>query len=424
MVDPVPFDAVAASHAAATRRWNSARYLFAAVPLRLASAGTAAAIPVLAVQQVHSIAIGGGLVAASLAPSVLAAPIAGVLLDRSRHPTRLMVLAGLVTAAAFTLTALLGELPTPVIAVVLVVAGAVTPFFMGGMSSFVADAVPGPAERAFGTDALAYNIGSVAGPAIAAAAITLGSGRISMLVLAGIAAAGTIACALLRLSPHPEHADRPGILGEIVRGSRFIATHRPLAVVTASGTLNQLGQGALPIAAIGIAIATTRGEGDAAWVITSFAIGALLGSLVVTFRPIRRIPAPTVMAATAIVTGVLTIAAAIAPGLPAAIVLIGLSGIATGPGVAAMLLLRTRHSPRRLRSQVFTVGAGLRATAAAIGAGLAGLFPTGAAGPLLALIGASWIASAAILAAFPRQPAALNDTALNDTAPPVDDTVG
>lgn len=388
---------------------NSARYLFAAVPLRVASAGTAAAIPVLAIQQVNSVAIGGGLVAASLAPSVLAAPIAGVMLDRTRHPTRLMVVSGLVTAAAFALAAFLGMLPTPVVAVVLVVAGGVTPFFMGGMSSFVADVVPGPAERAFGTDALAYNIGSVAGPAIAAAAITLGSGRISMLVLAAIAAIGTIGSWMLRLTPHPAHPDRPGVLREIARGSRFIATHRPLAVVTASGTLNQLGQGALPIAAIGVAIATTRNEGDAAWIVTSFAIGALVGSLAVTVRPIRRIPAPVVMAAAAVATGLLTIAAAIVPGLPAVIILIGLAGIATGPGVTAMLLLRTRHSPRQLRSQVFTVAAGLRATAAAVGAGLAGLLPTSGAALLLALIGVAWIASAALLAAYPRRAATLDE---------------
>ncbi|MHA7984424.1 MFS transporter [Rathayibacter sp. CAU 1779] len=397
----------------------SARYLSVAVPLRLASAGTAAALPVLAVQQMHSVAIGGGLVAASLAPSVLAAPFAGVLLDRSRHPTRLMVLSGLVTAVAFALAAFLGQVPTPLVVVVLIVAGAVTPFFMGGMSSFVTDAIPGPAERAFGADALAYNIGSVAGPAIAAAAITLGSGRIAMLVLAAIAAVGTLACLLLELPPHPEHPDRSSVLREIARGSRFIATHRPLAVVTASGTLNQLGQGALPIAAIGIALTTTRHESDAAWVVTSFAIGALVGSLAVTVRPIRRIPAAVVMAAAAVVTGLLTIAAGLVPGLPAAIVLVGLSGIATGPGVAAMLLLRTRHSPRQLRSQVFTVAAGLRATAAAVGAGLAGLLPSGTAGMLLALIGICWLASAGILAPYPRRPAPVDDS-VTPTADPAE----
>jgi MFS family permease len=377
-------------------------YLSAAIPLRLASAGSAAALPVLAVQEVHSVAVGGGLVAASLAPSILAAPIAGALLDRSRHPTRLMVLSGVVTSAAFLLTSLLGIVPTPVIAIVLVVAGAMTPFFMGGMSSFVTEAVPGAPERAFGADALAYNIGSVAGPALAAGAIVLGSARISVLVLAVFSLLGAVASALLRLPPHPEHPERAGVLREIAQGSRYLATHRPIAVVTASGALSQLGQGALPIAAVGIALSTTRREGDAAWIVTSFAVGALLGSLAVTAWPIRRIPAALVMAGTFAVTGLLLVVAAVGAGLPATIVLVGLAGVATGPGVAAMLLLRTRHSPRSLRSQVFTVAAGLRATGAAVGAGLAGLLPTAQAPLLLVLIGCCWLVSALLLAGYPR----------------------
>jgi hypothetical protein len=384
---------------------SAVSYLAASVPLRLASAGSTAAIPVLAVQelhQAHAIAVGGGLVAASLAPSILAAPAAGALLDRSRHPTRLMVLAAIVTTAAFALTALLGVVPVWAVAIGLVAAGAVTPFFMGGMSSFVTDAVPGSHERAFGADALSYNIGSVAGPALAAGAIAIGSGRVAVLVLAGVAAAGAIACAMLRLAPHPAHPDRAGVLREIGRGTRYLVTHRPIAVVTASGALNQVGQGALPIAAVGIALATTRDAGTAAWIVTAFAIGALAGSLAVTAWPIRRIPAAVVMALSAVVTGVLTLAAALGLPLPAIIVLVGFAGTATGPGVASMLLLRTRHSPRSLRSQVFTVAAGLRATGAAVGAGLAGLFPTGSAPMLLALIGACWIASAAILAGYPR----------------------
>lgn len=394
------------------RTVSTVSYLAASVPLRLASAGSSAAIPVLAVQELHeahAIAVGGGLVAASLAPSILAAPIAGALLDRSRHPTRLMVLAGVVTAAAFALTAMLGMVPVAVVAVGLVLAGAVTPFFMGGMSSFITDAVPGAPERAFGTDALSYNIGSVAGPALAAGAIVIGSGRIAVLVLAVVAVIGAIACALLRLSPHPAHGDRAGVLREIARGSRFLVTHRPIAVVTASGALSQLGQGALPIAAVGIALATTRDAGTAAWIVTAFAVGALAGSLAITAWPVRRIPAAVVMAGSFAATGLLTLVAALGLPLPAMVVLVALAGVATGPGVAAMLLLRTRHSPRRLRSQVFTVAAGLRATGAAVGAGLAGLVPTRDAMLLLLLIGACWIASAAILAAYPRRAAVAAD---------------
>jgi MFS family permease len=389
---------------------SALRYLSAAIPLRLANSGSAAAIPVLALQEVHSVAVGGGLVAAWLAPSIVVAPIVGVLLDRSRHPTRLMVLSGVVTAAAFAATALLGMIPTPVVAVVLTASGAVTPFFMGGMSSFITDAVPGPPERAFGTDALAYNVGSVAGPALAAGAIVLGSGRVAVLLLAAFAAVGALTSARLRLPPHPAQPERAGVLREIAHGSRYLATHRPLTVVTASGALSQVGLGALPIAAVGLALITTRDEGDAAWLVTAFAIGAFIGSLTITAWPIRRVPAAVVMAASFAITGALSLAAALRLGFPALIVLIGLAGIASAPGVTSMLLLRTRHSPRPLRSQVFTVAAGLRATGAAVGAGLAGLLPTSRAELLLALIGACWLASAAIMAGYPRHPAPTEST--------------
>jgi MFS family permease len=377
-------------------------YLSVAVPLRLASAGTAAAFPVLAVQEVHSLPLGGGLVAASLAPSILAAPLVGALLDRSRHPVRLVLLSGAVTAVALGTTALLGLIPTVLIVVSLVVAGATTPFFMGGLSSFVADAIPGTPERAFGLDALAYNVGSVGGPAVAAGFIALGSARTATVGLAVVAAVGTLACGFLRLSPHPELPERAGVLREIVRGSRYLTTHRPIAAVTLSGALSQLGQGALPIAAVGIALTTTRDAGDAAWVVTGFAVGALVGTLAVTAFPIRHVPAIVVMASAWAATGVLTLAAALQLGLPVVIVLVGLSGVASGPGVTAMLLLRTRHSPRALRSLVLTVAAGVRATGAALGAGLGGLLPSSQATLLLSLIGACWLVSAGVLAGYPR----------------------
>jgi hypothetical protein len=381
---------------------SAVSYLSVAVPLRLASAGTAAAFPVLAVQEAHSLPLGGGLVAASLAPSILAAPPAGAMLDRSRHPVRLVLLSGVLTAVALGTTALLGLVPTALVVGALVVAGATTPFFMGGLSSFVADAVPGTPERAFGLDALAYNVGSVSGPALAAGLIALGSARTATVALAIVAAVGALACGLLRLAPHPKHPGRAGVLREIVRGSRYLTTHRPIAAVTLSGALSQLGQGALPIAAVGIALTTTRDAGDAAWVVTGFAVGALAGTLAVTAFPIRRVPAVVVMASAWAATGVLTLAAALQLGLPVVIALVALSGAASGPGVTAMLLLRTRHSPRALRSQVFTVAAGLRATGAALGAGLAGLLPSAQASLLLALIGACWLVSAGVLAGYPR----------------------
>jgi len=84
------------------------------------------------------------------------------------------------------------------------------------------------------------------------------------------------------------------------------------------------------------------------------------------------------------------------------------SGLFTAPAASAMLLIRKQQSPPTLRSQVFTVGAGLRAAAAAAGAAVAGL-AAGLGGPaLIAAIGVVWILSGAMLVAYPKD------------APPID----
>ena len=95
------------------------------------------------------------------------------MLDRTSRPGLLMAGAGLVTAAAFTVAAFLGVVPVWVVALALVVAGTAVPFVMGGLSSFVTEVIPDE-RRAYAVDALAYNLGSVAGPAAAAAATAAG----------------------------------------------------------------------------------------------------------------------------------------------------------------------------------------------------------------------------------------------------------
>ena len=108
-------------------------YLTAATPPRLAVGGITVAIPVLAVEQLGDVALGGLLAAAALGPSIVAAPIVGAVLDRTRRPGAFVAGAGLVTAAAFTVAAFLGVVPAGVVALALVVAGIATPFVMGGL---------------------------------------------------------------------------------------------------------------------------------------------------------------------------------------------------------------------------------------------------------------------------------------------------
>ena len=372
-------------------------YLAASIPPRMALAGSAVAVPILAVQELDSIGLGGALVAVSLGPSIVAAPLAGVALDRARRPGLLVAAAGLLTAAAFLLTAFLGDVPLPAAFVALAVAGAVSPFFMGGLSSFVADMVPDQ-KRAFAYDALSYNVSAVAGPALVATIITVLPAPAAMAVLSGAALVGSISAAASSLPSHG--GTGVSLWGSVAAGFRHIFGHRPLAVVTLSSTLTQLGQGGLAVAAIALSMERIGSPEQGALLVTAFAVGSLVGALVETARPTRARP-HVVMGVGFLATGFFTILAVLDLGLVWAVLSIGLSGAFTASTAAAMLYLRSALSPAELRSQVFTVGAGLRVSASAAGAALAASAISLGGGLSVAAVGALWIASAAVMAAYP-----------------------
>lgn len=378
---------------------SAARFLAASIPLRVASAGSSVVLPILAVQRLHDVAIGGGLVAASLAPSVIMAPLVGVTLDRARHPQRLVAASGAVTAAAFVLSAFLGSVPLWTIVVALLLSGAASPFFQGGLSSFVTDGFADE-RRAYAADALSYNVGGVAGPGLAAIVVSLGAAGAGAFILAGASLVGAFAALGVRMVPRPRSDHRA--LAAVLAGTRYLMTHRPLAAVTSSGTIAQLGAGALPICAVALELQRSGTPERGAWIVTAFAIGSLIGSLIASARPPRHWRTEKVMLVGFAGTGLLTIVAAADFGLPWTIVAIALSGICTGPSTVALLVLRKQQSPTAMRSQVFTVGSGLRTTAAALGAAIAGLVAGANAGDLIVVIGVIWIASALVMLGYPR----------------------
>jgi MFS family permease len=373
-------------------------YLAASVPPRMAIAGSAVGIPILAVQQMNDVGIGGALVAASLGPSVLAAPLAGAALDRARRPGALVAASCVLTAVALASTAFLGQLPMPVVFAFLALAGAASPFYMGGLSSFVADAIP-DGRRAFAYDALSYNFSAVAGPAFVAVMVAFFPAEASLGVLATAAVLGAVSVSVIGLQPHAAVQISPW--SAVAAGLHRIFRHRPLAVVTAASTLSQLGQGGLAIAAVALSIDRIGSPSDGALVVTAFAVGSLLGALYETARPTSARP-HAVMMVGFFGTGLLTIGAAFDFGTAWTVIAIGLSGVFTASTAAAMLFLRNRLSPPHLRSQIFTVGAGLRASASAAGAALAAS-ATGLGGALtVAVVGLVWVLSAAVMAAYPR----------------------
>lgn len=188
----------------------------------------------------------------------------------------------------------------------------------------------------------------------------------------------------------------------IAAGAKHLVGHRPLTVVIASSTLAYSGSGALPIAAVALSLERTGSAADAAIIVTAFAIGGLVGSVLAIVRPSERFSPEMVMGLGFAAIGAFTLVAVPNLGLGWTIAAIGLSGVFTASSNIAMLQLRKQQSPLGVRSQIFTIGAGLRTTAAAAGAAVAGLVAGLPAGILLAGIALSWLASGAIMLLYPR----------------------
>ncbi|MFG3001166.1 MFS transporter [Streptomyces sp. NPDC048340] len=383
------------------------RYLAAALAARFASEGMAMAVVLLAVERTGSAAHGAFVLTAWLAPHVLAAPLAGAAAARARRPRLFHVgaLAGFTVAAA-VLAALLGRAPAPLVLVVAVIGGSCGPMVTGGMSSLVTGLVPAGAgrDRAYSWDASTYNAASITAPAAVSliAALLSAGPAMALLVVAG-ALAAVLAATLPYGDPGagtPSSGPRAGL------GAGLVALWRihELRAITSATTLAFVGIGSLTT--VSVLLATRLDSpGAGGLLMTAFAVGALAGTLAlgrITAVPPGRL-ARWAMAA----TGVALAGASFTTSLPVGVALFAAAGVCDGPILTATLRIRSQYAPDAVRTQVFTLGAGLKVTAASLGAALVGLAAEAPPRVLLAGISVLLLASAllhALVAA--RGPAA------------------
>ena len=224
--------------------------------------------------------------------------------------------------------------------------------------------------RAFGADSLTYNVSGIAGPAIAAVIAGADGAVTATVALAGAAAVGALVLATVPIPPQDRPPEEERL--QLTAGFRALFADHVLGTVTASSSLGQLGLGALPIVA---AVIASRQHQPAAtgWLMTAVAVGALIGSLLWTWRPAQPARMPMTVMIALIGTAVpLAIAALTTSSLPLTAVLFGLSGISAGPFAGAMFTTRKLYAPDEVQAQVFTISAGLRLTMAAAGAAIGG----------------------------------------------------
>ncbi|KPI02279.1 hypothetical protein OV450_4701 [Actinobacteria bacterium OV450] len=387
------------------------RYLAAALAARFASEGMSLAVVLLALERTGSAAYGAFVLTAWLAPHVLAAPLAGAAAARTRRP-RLFHVAALAgfTCAVAALSLLLGRAPAPLVLAVALLGGSCGPMVTGGMSSLVAGLVPAGAgrDRAYAWDASTYNAAAVTAPAVVGLAVALGSAAPAMAVLA---AAGALAALLAATLPYgtrgPDpvgHAGSPpGAPAGLGAGLAALWRVRELRAITSATTLAFVGIGTLTTTSVLLA-SRLGSPGGGGWLMTAFAVGALAGSL--TLGRITSVEPGRLARRAMAGTGLALAAAAFAPSVASAAVFFAAAGVCDGPLLTATLRIRSEYAPDAVRTQVFTLGAGLKLTAASVGAALVGLAADAPPQALLAAISALILAAAALHAVVARPGAA------------------
>ncbi|MDJ1130694.1 MFS transporter [Streptomyces iconiensis] len=398
-------------------------YLTTAVLARFADEGVAIALALLALDRTGSAALGAFVLTAWMAPHAVAAPLAGALAERARRPRLFYGCALALFAACLALLGLtVGTAPPALALTFALVGGCCGPVVTGGLSSLLAGLAQEPTARArvYALDAATYNAASVTAPAAVAALATAFTPALATGVLAA-AAAGAALLAPALPTPHevPGHTPvQPGstparegqgaapapvpLRTRLATGLAALWRVRQLRAITAATSVAFLGIGALPV--IAVLLAGRRGEADGGGLLmTAFALGALGGAVALARRPPRLDPA-RLATLSLLVTGAALAGAALAPSFPLAVALFALAGVGDGPLLSTTLRIRADHAPEEAHTQVFTLGAGLKQTAAAGGAALVGALSGTHPGPLLLAVAALQIAAALLLRLLGRAP--------------------
>jgi predicted MFS family arabinose efflux permease len=373
------------------------RYTAAAALARLADEGSRMALLLLVLGDGHSAAFGGLLIAALMVPHVLAAPLIGGLADRVRR-RRPLYLAGLLGYAWCLAGAAFCVGPAPPAAFALaVLAGCFAPLLIGGLTSLLGELARDRLQRAFGLDATSYSVAGIAGPALAAVVAEAAGGIWAVVALSAACTGSAVLVGTLPIPERrPDHGHGPR---DRTRALSALWRRPALAAVTAGTTLSQFGMGALPLvtALLAAGLHDTALTGVA---LSAMAAGNLAGSLAYARFPIRRWRPESVVLVCLFVSALPFAMLPLIPGRWSTLALFATAGLLDGPLFASLLLVRDREAPADVRTQIFTIGAGLKVTAAAAGAALAGV-ATGMGAPgLLIAVAFSQVLAGAVAAAF------------------------
>ena len=359
------------------------RFWCAATLARLANEMAPVGVVLYVLDRTDSAAWAGATLAAITLPSIITGPLLGAWLDRGGRRLDAIRTDQAVSAASLAaIAALAGTVPDVLLPLVALPAGLMFPLSTGGFSSLIPSYVRGDLRvPANALEASSYNVGIVAGPAIAGALVTAISPLAAVLTQMGVKL-GALALALsLRTGdPLPAHSGA-STWAVAAEGFRLLVASRPLLAATAAGAISLVGRGVLSLAFPFFAV-EELGEpaGFSGWLWAAFAVGSLTGGVGPLGIQARRRPHEIVVWAAG-AAGVVMLLWPLASSPALALLLIAAGGFVYGPGLVATFSVRQEEAPGELQSQIFMTGAGLKTASFAIGAA--------ASGPLVVEVGAT-----------------------------------
>jgi MFS family permease len=346
-------------------------YLLTATLARLANEGLKLALILAAADSAGGLRLGGMLVAAFLIPAVIAAPFVGKLADTSQKPTRLYSLAfafnGITIAAAGVM--IQSSVHPAFILALAALGGTVGPLLQGGLSALVGSIVPKDAlHRGYALDVVTYNVSAILSPAIVAAIAGFASPLSAVLFLSVSMLTASLTVLWLPIGSKGTRGTLP--TSSPLDGLRAIASIVPLRSTVTSTSIANIGNGTMPVAAT--LLAGDRFTVNAGVLLSTMAVGALIGSLAYAARPFGTANPQLLVPWTALLTTIPVGLIILTNSTPVALGLFALTGMIGGPQGAAQFAVRDRFSPTPVRTQVFTLSTSIKTTFAALGAALAG----------------------------------------------------
>jgi MFS family permease len=341
---------------------------------RLADEMYSVGVVLLVLDRTGSAGLAGATVAGITLPSIVSGPLLGAWLDRTGRRRRVMVLDQILAASSLIgIVLVAGHGPGWCLPLVALVAGCTWPLSFGGFTSLIPVIVPDELlAQANALEATSFNFAVIGGPALAGTICAIADPAASLVVEAVLTLGAIVLIARIPAMEAGGRAPGRPLLEIAKAGLRHVAATPALRAVTAAGALNLGGLGLLTVAFPFFAVndlGAQRSTSGYLW--AAFALGSAIGAISLVRVHTRFAPQRVVLFAIACV-GTLMLLWPLAATVPAALVLILLTGLVDGPNLSATFGARQAWTPSDLLGQIFTTAASLKVGAFSLGAAVAG----------------------------------------------------